>query len=48
MNKLRKVLVRLRHGLLMALFLMIPVAGAFHPRMKKKDTPDEKEIGSKK
>jgi hypothetical protein len=48
MNRLRKMFVRLKQGLLMALFLLIPVAGAFHPRMKKRENPDEKEIGTEK
>jgi hypothetical protein len=39
---------RLKGGLLVALFLLVPFAGAFHPKMKKRDSPDGKEIGEKK
>ena len=38
---LRKV----KNFLLLLLFLVIPFAGAFHPKIRKREDPDEKEIG---
>lgn len=39
---------KLKHGALIALLLLIPFAGAFHPKMRKRENPDEKEIGREK
>jgi len=48
MKKFFKLLMRLKHGVLIALFVLVPFAGAFHPRMRKRENPDEKEIGAEK
>jgi len=45
---LSKILARLKHGILVALFILVPFAGAFHPKIQKRDTPDEKEISAEK
>jgi cytochrome b561 len=45
---LARILARLQHGLLIALFILVPFAGAFHPKVRKRENPDEKEIGAEK
>jgi cytochrome b561 len=44
----RKILARLKHGALIALFILVPFAGAFHPKLRKRENPEEKEIGAEK
>ena len=39
---------RLKHGALIALFILVPFAGAFHPKLRKKENPEDKEIGAEK
>jgi len=48
MKTLAKILARLKHGVLVALFILVPFAGAFHPKLRKPENPDEKEIGAEK
>jgi len=43
-----KTLRRLRSAVLIALFLLVPFAGAFHPKLRKRRDPDEKESGAGK
>lgn len=45
---LKKALRRLKSALLIALFLLVPFAGAFHPKLRKRQDPEEKEIGAGK
>ena len=40
-RSLRKV----KHLFLLLLFLVIPLAGMFHPKIERREDPDEKEIG---
>jgi hypothetical protein len=47
-GSLKKALRRLKSGLLIALFLLVPFAGAFHPKLRKRRDPEEKEIGTGK
>lgn len=42
------MLKRLKNGMLIVLFLLVPFAGAFHPKLRQRQDPDEKEIGSEK
>jgi hypothetical protein len=42
------MLRRLKNGALVFLFLLVPFAGAFHPKIRKREDPDEKEIGAEK
>jgi hypothetical protein len=42
---LKRILLRLKNGVLIVLFLLVPFAGAFHPKLRKRDDPEEKEIG---
>jgi hypothetical protein len=44
---LKRILLRLKNGVLIILFLLVPFAGAFHPKLRKREDPDEKEIGAK-
>ena len=48
MKALSKILARLKHGILVVLFILVPFAGAFHPTLRKRESPDEKEIGAEK
>lgn len=45
-RSLPRILARLKHGALIALFILVPFAGAFHPKLRKRENPDEKEIGA--
>ena len=45
---LQRILLRLRNGALIVLFLLVPSAGAFQPQIRRRDGPDEKEIGAEK
>lgn len=45
---LKKMLSRLKNIFLIGLFLLVPFAGAFHPKLRKREGPDEKEIGAEK
>jgi hypothetical protein len=45
---LKRLLQRLKNGVLIVLFLLVPFAGAFHPKIRKREDPDEKEIGAGK
>jgi len=40
-----RVLRKVKNFLLLLLFLVIPFAGAFHPKIRRREDPDEKEIG---
>jgi cytochrome b561 len=44
----QRILARLKHGALIALLILVPFAGAFHPKLRKRENPEEKEIGTKK
>ncbi|MCX6558273.1 MAG: hypothetical protein NTW95_12725 [Candidatus Aminicenantes bacterium] len=44
----RRLLARLKHGALIALLILVPFAGAFHPKLRKRENPEEKEIGAEK
>jgi hypothetical protein len=46
-GKLRKSLSRVKNFFLVLLFLLVPFAGAFHPKIKRREDPEEKEIGDK-
>ena len=46
-GSLKRILLRLKNGVLIALFLLVPFAGAFHPKLRKREDPEEKEIGTK-
>jgi cytochrome b561 len=48
MKTLSKLLSRLKHGILIALFILVPFAGAFHQKVRKRESPGEKEIGTEK
>lgn len=48
MKKFSKILARLKHGILIALFILVPFAGAFHPKLRKRENPSDKEIGTEK
>ncbi|HSQ35646.1 MAG TPA: hypothetical protein VLQ89_06620 [Candidatus Binatia bacterium] len=48
MKRIVRLLSRLKHAILIVLFVLVPFAGAFHPRMRKRENPDEKEIGAEK
>jgi cytochrome b561 len=48
MKILSKILARLKHGILVTLFILVPFAGAFHSRLQKRENPDDKEIGAEK
>lgn len=39
---------RVRNFFLALLFLLVPFAGAFHPKLRRREDPDDKEIGDKK
>jgi hypothetical protein len=45
---LRKLLLRLKNGALVAPLLLVPFAAAFHPRIRRRDHPDDKEVGAEK
>jgi hypothetical protein len=45
-GSLRKTMKAAKNFLLALLFLLIPVAGAFHPKLRRREDPDEKEIGN--
>jgi hypothetical protein len=45
---LRKLFLSLKNGALVALLLLVPFAGAFHPKIRRREHRDEKEIGAKK
>jgi cytochrome b561 len=47
-QRLRKILSRVKHGALIILFILVPFAGAFHPKLRERKNPDDKEIGSAK
>jgi len=38
----------LKHSALITLLILVPFAGAFHPKLRKQENPEEKEIGAKK
>jgi len=42
------MLLRLKNGTLIVLFLLVPFAGAFHPKLHRREDPEEKEIGAGK
>lgn len=48
MNKFAKMVAWLKHGILIFLLILVPFAGAFHPKSQKKEHADEKEIGTEK
>ena len=43
-----KILPWLKNGVLIALFILVPIAGIFHPKLHKRENPEEKEIGMEK
>ena len=45
---LKKMLLRLKNLFLIGFFLLVPFAGAFHPKLCRREDPDEKEIGAEK
>jgi cytochrome b561 len=45
---LQRILARVKHSVLIALFILVPFAGAFHPKLRKRENPEEKEIGAEK
>jgi hypothetical protein len=45
-GKTRKILSRAKNFLLVALFILVPFAGAFHPKIRRREDPNEKEIGT--
>jgi hypothetical protein len=47
-GKARKTFSRVRNLFLIALFILVPFAGAFHPKLRQRQDPDEKEIGGEK
>ena len=47
-GKIREILSQMKNFFLIALFILVPFAGAFHPKIKKREDPDEKEIGAEK
>jgi hypothetical protein len=47
-GKMRRGLRMAKNFLLMLLFLVIPVAGAFHPKIRRRGERDGEEIGNKK
>ena len=47
-GKARKIFSRVKNFFLIALFILVPFAGAFHPKLRQRQDPDEKEIGSEK
>jgi hypothetical protein len=47
-ESLKRMLQRLKKGILIVLFLLVPFAGAFHPKIRKREDRDEKEIGGGK
>jgi hypothetical protein len=47
-GKLRKSASRVKNFFLIILFLLVPLAGAFHPKLRRKEDPEEKEIGTEK
>jgi hypothetical protein len=47
-GKIKRILQRLRTGALIVLFLLVPFAGAFHPKLRRRQDPDDKEIGAEK
>jgi hypothetical protein len=48
MKAIAKLLARFNHSILITLFILVPFAGAFHPKLRNRENPDEKEIGSEK
>jgi len=44
----KKMTLRLKNFFIIILFLLVPFAGAFHPKLRKREDPDEKEIGAEK
>jgi hypothetical protein len=47
-GKLRKGASKVKNFFLILLFLLVPLAGAFHPKLRRKEDPEEKEIGTEK
>jgi cytochrome b561 len=45
-NPVSRILARLKHGILIALLILIPFAGVFHPKLRKQENPEDKEIGT--
>lgn len=39
---------KVKNFFLILLFLLVPLAGAFHPKLRRKEDPEEKEIGTEK
>jgi hypothetical protein len=39
---------RVKNFFLILLFLLVPLAGAFHPKLRRKEDPEGKEIGTEK
>ena len=47
-GKLRKGASKVKNFFLILLFILVPLAGAFHPKLRRKEDPEEKEIGAEK
>jgi hypothetical protein len=47
-RKLRKGASKVKNFLLIILFLLVPLAGAFHPKLRRQEDPEEKETGAEK
>jgi cytochrome b561 len=43
-----RIFARFKHGILVVLLILVPFAGAFHPKLHKRENPDDKEIGAEK
>ena len=46
-GKLKRALSQAKNFFLVLLFLLVPFAGGFHPKIKRREDPEEKEIGNK-
>jgi cytochrome b561 len=47
-GKLNKWASKVKNYFLILLFLFVPLAGAFHPKLRRKEDPEGKEIGTEK
>jgi hypothetical protein len=47
-GKLSRGASKVKNFFLIILFLLVPLAGAFHPKLRRKEDPEGKEIGTEK
>jgi hypothetical protein len=47
-EKPKKGVSKVKNFFLIILFLLVPLAGAFHPKLRRKEDPEGKEIGTAK